>query len=1318
MFSICPSSSSNSIFTPLHSIPHFNSHPLFVHHLHKRRFFTSPTKFVVKNPHLCNSILFFRNKISGFCFSNNLKASQLINSSVIEKKDLKDGVFSSISKSVALALFWVVIGLCPVSGFQPHAIALPAISDILWRKKGKIVKEEPPLVSWKEHEFSGYTQRLLDCVSDVLKVMKEVRVGESGVKELEDALERVKLKKKELQKEIMGGLHAELKVLKENKQKLGVRAREVFRDVMKAKNVQDTLLDELRITRGNDPWTEGDKEKLNRAVESLDSVEKDYNELQDMIGEIEDLISKRETLCLSIGVSELMFIEDECEGLVRRFIRETRHNASLQENSSVPCSRNDIQKDLEAAQREHIKQMILPGVVEYDDALGPLFDGEQMKFVQRVKQALQESKNLQRELEGRIRKDMKKHGKETRFIQKTPEGDIIKGFPEAELKWMFGNKEVVVPKAVNIYLLDGWKRWREDAKEKLKKSVLEDVNYGKQYVSKRQERIILDRDRVVSKTFYNEEKSRWEIDPVAVPYAVSKNLVQYARIRHDGGVMYIGLKGEDKEYYVDLKVYELLFEDLGGFDELYLKMIASGVPTAVRLMWIPLSELNIYQQAVLVAKLFHGLLDDLWNEQKISFGRKFLWNEIKYTTADLFTVVVFPIVEFLIPYQVRVWLGMAWPEEIDQTVGSTWYLEWQSAAESSFKLRKRDTFRYYALFLVKGVIYCFILYHTIRFLKRKAPRWLGFGPYRRDPNFQKLRRLTWYFKYKKHRILSKRRAGIDPIRTVFDNMKRVKNPPIRLHDFASIESMKEEINEVVAFLQNPSAFQKLGARAPRGVLIVGERGTGKTSLALAIAAEARVPLVEVKAQQLEAGLWVGQSASNVRELFQTARDLAPVIIFVEDFDQFAGVRGKFIHTKKQDHEAFINQMLVELDGFEKQDGVVLMATTRNLKQIDQALCRPGRMDRIFNLQRPTQAEREKILRTAAKGTMDPEVVEFVDWRKVAEKTTLLRPIELKLVPVALEGSAFRNKILDTDELLSYCSWIATFSAFVPNWLRKTNLARRISNMVVNHLGLTLTRDDLRDVVDQMEPYGQITNGIEFYSPPLDWTRDTKFPHAVWAAGRGLIALLLPNFDAVDNIWLEPLAWEGIGCTKITKAKNEGSMDENVETLSYLEKKLVFLFGSHVASQLLLPFGEENLLSASELKQAQEIATRMVIQYGWGPDGSPTIYYHGNAATALSMGNKHEFEMAAKVEKMFYLAYDKAKDMLQKNRPVLENIVDELLEFEILTGKDLERIIESNGGIKEKEPFSLSRVYENDSSSARYLDDGDSAPVTALLGAAT
>nr|CAD1838799.1 unnamed protein product [Ananas comosus var. bracteatus] len=267
-----------------------------------------------------------------------------------------------------------------------------------------------------------------------------------------------------------------------------------------------------------------------------------------------------------------------------------------------------------------------------------------------------------------------------------------------------------------------------------------------------------------------------------------------------------------------------------------------------------------------------------------------------------------------------------------------------------------------------------------------------------------------------------------------------------------------------------------------------------------------------------------------------------------------------------------------------------------------------------------------------------------------------------------------------------------FSSTIPKWLRRTPIAKKISKHIVNHLGLTLTREDMQQVVDLMEPYGQISNGIELLSPPLDWSMETKFPHAVWAAGRGLITLLLPNFDIVDNIWLEPTAWEGIGCTKITKAKNEGSVNGNVESRSYLETKLVFCFGSYIASQLLLPFGEENFLSSSELKQAQEIATRMVIQYGWGPDDSPAIYITSKAVGSLSMGNNHEFEMAAKVEKMYDLGYDKAREMLLKNRKVLEKIVEQLLEFENLTGEDLINILNENGGIREQEPFFLSKSY--------------------------
>ncbi|MBA0742364.1 hypothetical protein Gogos_015430 [Gossypium gossypioides] len=297
--------------------------------------------------------------------------------------------------------------------------------------------------------------------------------------------------------------------------------------------------------------------------------------------------------------------------------------------------------------------------------------------------------------------------------------------------------------------------------------------------------------------------------------------------------------------------------------------------------------------------------------------------------------------------------------------------------------------------------------------------------------------------------------------------------------------------------------------------------------------------------------------------------------------------------------------------------------------------------------------------------------------------------------------------------MSYCSWFATFSSMIPKWLRKTKIVKQISQMLVNHLGLNLTKDDLQNVVDLMEPYGQISNGIEYLNPPLDWTRETKFPHSVWAAGRGLIALLLPNFDVVDNLWLEPCSWEGIGCTKITKARNEGSMYGNAESRSYLEKKLVFCFGSHIAAQLLLPFGEENFLSASELKQAQEIATRMVIQYGWGPDDSPAVYYSTNAVTALSMGNNHEFEMAAKVEKIYDLAYEKAREMLKKNRQVLEKIVEELLEFEILTGKDLDRILNENGGLREKEPFSLLHVDYKEPLSRSFLDEGSASGTTFL-----
>ncbi|KAL8157828.1 hypothetical protein AgCh_002513 [Apium graveolens] len=1188
-----------------------------------------------------------------------------------------DKVFDEFTKRVLVAVFCFVVGLCSFGGIlKPRVVlAAPVASEVVKkskRSKGKekelseVKESEKVLKPVKGDYYSDYTKRLLEIVSGLLRSVKEVEASKRDVEDVKVWLKKVKVKKQELQDELLRKFDEELDIWKEEVDVLTRKSDKVLDRVMSAKKERESLEDENA------------KERIMKLEEEMSIGEKEYNEITAKIDEIEDNLSMKEALVFNVAVREISYIERECKLLVENFSRNLRLK-NMDSGSKSPLtklSRLDIQNELKSTQRQLWEHMILPSVMENEDYELPS-DEDSLEFVERIKKVLEDSKEMQRNLNSGIRKNMKRFGDEKRFVVNSPVADIVKGYPEIDSKWMFGDKEVVTPRAASNHLYHSWKKWREDVKADLKKDLLEDVEFGKKYVAQRQERILLDRDRVASRTWYNEERNSYEMDPVAVPYAVSRKLVESARIRHDWGAMYVTVKGDDKEYYVDIKEYDMLFEGLGGFDGLYMKMLASDVPTSIQLMWIPFSELSIGQHFLLMMRFAYQSWMGVWNSGNVTFVRQKIFERFRNLNEDILLVIVFPVVEFVIP---------------SSSAGLAWYMDWLTVADMNFRSRNSLDFIWYLGFAVRTVIYGYVLLHIFRYLKRRIPRLLGFGPLRRDPNMRKLRRLKAYFRYRKRSMKRKRKAGVDPISTAFDRMKRVKNPPIELKNFSSIDSMREEINEVVAFLKNPRAFQEMGARAPRGVLIVGERGTGKTSLALAIAAEAKVPLVEVKAQQLEAGLWVGQSASNVRELFQTARDLAPVIIFVEDFDLFAGVRGKFLHTKKQDHEAFINQLLVELDGFERQEGVVLMATTRNLKQIDEALQRPGRMDRIFHLQQPTQAEREKILLTAAKETMDDGIIDYVDWSKVAEKTSILRPAELKLVPVALEGSAYRSKFLDTDELMTYTSWFATFSSSVPEWVRKTKIMKSISKMLVNHLGLTLTKEDLQNVVELMEPYGQISNGIELLSPPLDWTRETKFPHAVWASGRGLIALLLPNFDVVDNLWLEPFSWEGIGCTKITKAKNEGSTNGNVESRSYLEKKLVFCFGSYVAAQLLLPFGEENILSSSELKQAQEIATRMVIQYGWGPDDSPTIYHYNNADTALSMGNNHEYEMAAKVEKMYYLAYDKAKRILQNNYQVLDKIVEELLEHEILTRKDLERIVSDNGGIREKEPFYLSDVH--------------------------
>ncbi|CAK9156354.1 unnamed protein product [Ilex paraguariensis] len=700
MYSSFTSWSSATAYIPLcfpshqNSVFNFSSYaPIPYHHHGRRRIRTAfPVKFshTIPQTHLRIPI-----KPDSFRFISSSREK------VDKGKDPSaynhENVLKVIAKPILYTFFCIVVGLCPIGGLKVPAFAATLVaSETIQRPKGK-EKEEG--VIQNGHEYSDCTRRLLETVSGLLRTVGEVRSNNGDVKNVEAALKEVKMKKKELQEEIMSELYAELRVLKGEKEGLAKRSDEILDMVLKGKREEESLL-----RKGS--AEEGVKERIAKLEEEMSEGEKVYNLIWERIGEIEDQILRKETVALSIGVRELSFIERECEALVERFTRDLRTQSidSVSKSSVSKHSRFDIQEELQTAQRQFWEQIILPSVLENED-IGHPFDQGSLVSAQRIKEALQGSRDMQRNLEAGIKKNMKRFGEEKRYVVNAPVDEVVKGFPEVELKWMFGHKEVVVPKAVGLHLFNGWKKWREQATTDLKKKLLEDVELGKKYVAQRQERILLDRDRVASKTCYNEERKRWEMDPIAVPYAVSRKLVENARIRHDWAVMYIALKGDDLEYYVDLKECEMVFEDFGGVDGLYLRMLASGIPIAVQLMWIPFSELDLRQQLLLIIRLTHKCLTGLWNTRIVSYAREWVVEKVKNVNDDIMMMIVFPVVEFIIPYPVRMQLGMAWPEYIDQSVGSTWYLKWQSEAEMSFKSRKTDEFQ--CLCLLPGDLFLF-----------------------------------------------------------------------------------------------------------------------------------------------------------------------------------------------------------------------------------------------------------------------------------------------------------------------------------------------------------------------------------------------------------------------------------------------------------------------------------------------------------------------------------------------------------------------------------------------------------------------------------
>lgn len=1214
-------------------------------------------------------------------------------------------VLEGFRRLAGAVIVFLALGFFPHRALLGQVCAAPAIATV---SNANVIRNEHVEDDRGNKNISAYKQELLDTVSMLEQRLEELSTldkdktdanVQTEMQKLRDALEVIGAKSRTLRSKALIDMEAALAQMKREETKL-LKQAEKIADSYLAIQMEIERMSKQQAETGA-PGDGKTRKLRERRENDLRDAEKRFRDIWSKITRLEADLLVKEIEGLRLAFEEIPAIEEHSQENVDVFIQQRVKMTSAREYQGYTRESivDRIEKDLEYAGKKIWEQRFLPSAVDVEESQLPVNE-EKRTLVEHIKRESQKSREMQEKLDNLIRGRFKEVGEEKLLLVKTPEEEVVKGLPPMELKWFFGDKEVQVPGAANFQMAQGWKKWREEAKENLKKKLLEDVELGKEYVAQRQARILLYRDRVMTRTWYNENEKRWEMDPFAASYAVSKGIVGRARIRHDRAVMYIALKGDDREYYVDILAFDALFEQVGGFDGLYVKMVTSGIPTTIEYMSIPFKEWELRHQILVPLRFCYRVLNFFWLKW-ISVPVNWYFGKLSNILEVVMVRVGFPIIESILPYPIRTSFGMAWPEDVQEDTEATWYMVYQMEAEKNVQARwNPDTplLKQLIGFTFNCFIYGYPLILAFQYLWKRT---LGIQDMPETPlqENQKQVRSLW-----KEVSSGLEDTKTDPIQSAFDRMKRIKNPPMRLKDMAGIDALKEEINEIVAFLRNPKSFQEVGARAPRGVLIAGDSGTGKTTLAYAIAAEAKVPVVEIKNLDLEGGTWVGQGAAKIRELFQTARELAPLIIFIDDFDHFARVRGQNLDSKMQDHEAIVNQLLVELDGFETKEGVVLVATTRKPEAIDGALRRPGRMDRTITLPIPNEREREMILQSAARTTMHGGLIDLVDWKKVANKTAGLIPAQLKFIPQSLESSAFHRKICDDEELFSIYGWLATIDNIAPRWLKDSKLMKKLYEGLVDHLGLRLTEEDMESTVDLMEPYGQIKPGLELRNPPTIWTREFKFPHAVWAAGRGLVALLLPNFDSVDHIWLDATCWEGVGFTKITRQTTGGFEDSQIITRSYLEKKLVLCFGSYVAAQLLLPLEESNNLSTFEIEEAQELATRMVLEYGWGPDDSHVAYLTSISGKSLDIGKDHAYELEANVKKLFNAACDKAAEILQKNQKALVALLEYLLEYDAVTKQDMSRIMEENGAVQEAEPFMLIS-YKNHELAAEMSTNG-------------
>lgn len=447
-------------------------------------------------------------------------------------------------------------------------------------------------------------------------------------------------------------------------------------------------------------------------------------------------------------------------------------------------------------------------------------------------------------------------------------------------------------------------------------------------------------------------------------------------------------------------------------------------------------------------------------------------------------------------------------------------------------------------------------------------------------------------------------------------------------DVAGIEGAKLELNEVVDFLKNADRFTAIGAKIPKGVLLVGPPGTGKTLLARAVAGEAGVPFFSISGSEF-VEMFVGVGASRVRDLFEQAKANAPCIVFIDEIDAVGRQRGAGLGGGNDEREQTLNQLLTEMDGFEGNTGIIIIAATNRPDVLDAALLRPGRFDRQVVVDRPDYAGRKEILNVHSRGKT---LAQDVDLDKIARRTP------------GFTGADLAN-------LLNEAAILAA----------RRNLTE-------------ISMDEINDAIDR------VLAGPEKKNRVMSEKRKTLV--AYHEAGHALVGALMPDYDPVQKISIIPRGRAG-GLTWFTPS--EDRMESGLYSRAYLQNQMAVALGGRLAEEII--FGEEEVTTgaSNDLQQVARVARQMVTRFGMSDRLGPVALgrQNGNVFLGRDIASDRDFsdETAAAIDEevrnLVERAYRRAKEVLINNRPILDQLAQMLVEKETVDAEELQNILAHN-----------------------------------------